>query len=223
MIKTRKTIYSMIEMTDDRSSDIAKGVCWLIEQGGGTIFASQKRVIQDALNLDTDGQFKRFEESCAKKGISLCWPRRSHSVSGNVLALYCNTDLLAEFERYGDIAKLLYLPWTERERDWFEASYMVSGDRTVPLPSDIDRILAYIANMAAGYSSGMNYREEHRLKCDLMDNWSYWRGVDPAAVRTRCIELGMMAGDADVISGLVKARKEGKRFAVPKGTEPFRH
>ena len=213
----------MIEMTDNRSMDIANGVNWLIEQGGGTIVAPQKRVIGDAFNLDTDGQFKRFEVSCANKGISLCWLRRSRSLSGNVLALYCDTYFLAELEKYSDIAQLMYLPWTEQERDWFIASYMGSEDQVVSLPSDIDRILSHIANMAAGYSGGLDYREERQLKCDLMVNWSYWRGIDPSSVRARCIELGMMAGDADTFSKLVKVRGEGKHFNVPKGTEPFRH
>lgn len=223
MAKSDKTAYAMLDASNDHAANLEEGLRWLIAQGGGTVYAPQKSVIRNVFEVHTDGEFKRLERDCALKGIALCWPRKSRHVSGHVLALYCDTRLLADLERYSDIDALLYLPLTEAERDWFKASYLCDGEVKTVLPDDIERILSFIADMSAGYDSGLNYREERRLKCDLMVNWEYWREIDPTMVRARCIELGMKAGDADTIAGFVRSRREGKRFNPPRGTEPFRH
>lgn len=223
MTTSGETAYAMLDISDNRAADLEQGLRWLIAQGGGTVYAPQKSVIRNVFEVHTDGEFRRLEKDCALKGIALCWPRKSRHVSGHVLALYCDTSLLADLERYGDIDTLLYLPWTEGERDWFKASYLCDDEAKTVLPDDIERTLSFIADMSAGYDSGLNYREERRLKCDLMVNWEYWREIDPTMVRARCIELGMKAGDADTIVGLVRSRHEGKRFNPLRGTEPFRH
>jgi hypothetical protein len=59
-----------------------------------------------------------------------------------------------------------------------------------PLPEDVDAILEHIATMAAGYSSGLKWNEEDKLKADMMNRPDRWVSVtvEPGAMTWACAE-----------------------------------
>lgn len=88
---------------------------------------------------------------------------------------------------------------------------------TDEIPADIAQILKHLAEMAAGYSTGLKWNEEAKLKADLMTNRRYWRGVPVAAIHARLLEHGMSDEDATTVCGLVKRAQEGRRL-VPQSS-----
>lgn len=96
---------------------------------------------------------------------------------------------------------------------------------TGSLPSDIDKILEYLAGMAARYSTGLKWNEVAKLKADLMANRRYWQHVPVPAIRARLLELGMSEDDADTVCELVGKAQAGRRL-VPEASyrnATFRH
>jgi len=91
-----------------------------------------------------------------------------------------------------------------------------------PLPNGIDEILEYLAGMAAGYSSGLQWNEEDKLKADMMNRPERWAAVTVEQVRTKCRALGMSGEDVDTIAGLLQRRKDGHRFNVRSSYRSFR-
>lgn len=75
--------------------------------------------------------------------------------------------------------------------------------------------------MAAGYSSGMKWNEEDKLKADIMNRPDRWKAVTADQVQTKCRELGMRPKDVDTIVSYVQRRKEGKRFNVRSSYRTF--
>lgn len=60
-----------------------------------------------------------------------------------------------------------------------------------PLPEDVDGILKHVATMAAGYSSGLKWNEEDKLKADMMNRpvagcRSPWGRSEPGALSWGC-------------------------------------
>ncbi len=91
-----------------------------------------------------------------------------------------------------------------------------------PLPEDVDGILKHVATMAAGYSSGLKWNEEDKLKADMMNRPGRWVSVTVGQVRARCLELGMRGKDVDTIAGFLQRRKDGRRFNVRSSYRDFR-
>ena len=83
-----------------------------------------------------------------------------------------------------------------------------------PLPNGVDGILEYAAQMAAGYSSGLKWNEEDKLKADMMNRPERWTSVTVEQVRTKCRQLALSPNDIDTIADLVQRRKDGRRFNV---------
>lgn len=83
-----------------------------------------------------------------------------------------------------------------------------------PLPNGVDGILEYVAGMAAGYSSGLKWNEEEKLKADMMNRPERWAEITVDQVRAKCRALGMRGVDVDTIAGFLQRRKEGRRFNV---------
>lgn len=83
---------------------------------------------------------------------------------------------------------------------------------TDTLPSDIVKILNFLASAAQGYDNHLKWNEEARLKADLMRNRRYWTGFPPSAVRAKCLELGMRDEDAALITDLVTRAQAGRRL-----------
>lgn len=61
-----------------------------------------------------------------------------------------------------------------------------SGVALEPLPNGIDSILEHVAEMAAGYSTGLKWNEEDKLKADMMNRRDRWASVTVEQVRARC-------------------------------------
>lgn len=82
------------------------------------------------------------------------------------------------------------------------------------LPEDVASILTSTARWAAGYSGGLKWNEEDKLKADMMNRPERWAAVTVEQVRAKCRELGMRPNDVDTITGFLQRRKEGRRFNV---------
>ena len=83
-----------------------------------------------------------------------------------------------------------------------------------PLPNGIDGILEYVAGMAAGYSSGLKWNEEDKLKADMMNRPGRWVPVTVEQVGAKGRQLGMSPKDVNTIADFVQRRKDGRRFNV---------
>lgn len=89
------------------------------------------------------------------------------------------------------------------------------------LPDDIISALEYLAMMARGYDNNLKWNEEAKLKADLMTNRRYWTGFPPAAVRAKCLELGMTAEDARTIAEFVTKAQAGRRLVPASGYRDY--
>jgi hypothetical protein len=94
-------------------------------------------------------------------------------------------------------------------------------DALAPLPNGVDAILEHIAAMAAGYSSGLKWNEEDKLKADMMNRPDRWVPVTVEQIRAKCRQLGMRADDVDTIAGFLQRRTEGRRFNVRSSYRTF--
>lgn len=90
-----------------------------------------------------------------------------------------------------------------------------------PLPNGISSILEYVAHMAAGYSSGLKWNEEDKLKADMMNQPERWLPVTVEQVRAKCRQLGMSSKDVDIIADFVRRRKDGRHFNVRSSYRTF--
>ncbi|MCL2807685.1 MAG: hypothetical protein FWD27_05965 [Coriobacteriia bacterium] len=68
------------------------------------------------------------------------------------------------------------------------------------LPSSVERFLTYVAMQSAMYDNCLNYRESDRIKADMMNCPSRWRGLTADQIRAGCLVLGMTEEDADQIA-----------------------
>jgi hypothetical protein len=89
------------------------------------------------------------------------------------------------------------------------------------LPNGVDHILEYIAVMAAGYSTGLKWNEEDKLRADMMNRPDRWVPITVEQVRAKCRALGMRGEDVDTIAGYLQRRKEGRRFNVQSSYRTF--
>jgi len=89
------------------------------------------------------------------------------------------------------------------------------------LPNGVSAIVEYVARMAEGYSSGLKWNEEHKLKADMMNMPARWVAIEPDVLRQACVEAGMSAADASTVSGFLRTRKQGGRFSVRSGYKSF--
>lgn len=90
------------------------------------------------------------------------------------------------------------------------------------LPEAIDRILEYLADMAASYTGGLKWNEEAKLKADLMNAPERWRGVSTQAVSERCLELGMSTQDTATIVGFISKAQAGRRLIPHRSYKEFK-
>jgi len=75
--------------------------------------------------------------------------------------------------------------------------------------------------MAAGYSSGLKWNEEDKLKADMMNRPERWVPITVKQVRAKCRELGMRPNDVDTVAGFLQRRKDGRRFNVRSSYRDF--
>lgn len=97
----------------------------------------------------------------------------------------------------------------------------VSASPSTDLPEDVASILTSTAACAAGYSGGLKWNEEDKLKADMMNRPARWTAVTVEQVRAKCRELGMRPNDIDTIADFVQRRKDGRRFNVGSSYSAF--
>ena len=78
------------------------------------------------------------------------------------------------------------------------------------MPTDIEKILEYIAQYAKGYGNHMKWNEEAKLKPDMMRRMDRWSLVTTQQIREKCIDLGMCEGDVITICDMHARRFQGR-------------
>lgn len=221
-------VSQLSEGENSREPQNVRATSWLLAQSGGQVVvvtpqrefssASIKRLVADprVIHLTwrgfTGGSFRG-------QRVIYAWPDRKH----------LNDVWGAEADA------LVVIEWNEDETaDWIadtrplqllaEGVVQPSPREQMPLsplPNGIDGILVHIAQMAAGYSSGLKWNEEDKLKADMMNRPERWLPVTVEQVRTKCRQLGMSPKDVDTVADLVQRRKDGRRFNVRSSYRSF--
>lgn len=221
---------SQLKMPDSRDQQVARSAKWLLEQPGGSIVivTPQKQVHGGVLSglIGRPGvthvSWRGLSSSAfAGHRVIYAWPDRKH--------LQDLWDVEAD--------ALVVVEWGEPETaEWIEDANPVrllpgetiapSADSTVtdvaPLPNGIDGILEGIAAWAAGYSTGLKWNEEDKLKADMMNRPDRWVDVSVERVRAKCRALGMRPNDVDTVAELLQRRKDGRRFNIGSTYRDFR-
>lgn len=216
------SISRLSEDETSREGQNARAIRWLLHQPGESIVVvtPQKNVpsavIEALVRLPgvTHLSWRGLPDRSLRGRVLFAWPDRKHL---NEL-WHLDADALAVIE------------WNENEtREWIEDARpdQLFADRVIQtptrrnarveadaLPNGVDAILEHIAGMAAGYSSGLKWNEEDKLKADMMNRPDRWTQVSVDQVRAKCRSLGMRPDDVDTVSGLLQRRKEGRRFNV---------
>lgn len=215
-------IARLSEGETSREPQNIRAIEWLLSQPGGSVL------------VVTPG--KSFEGASLKQLVA--HPQVTHrvwrglsivSLAGHRV-VYCWPDRQHLNDLWGvDADALVVVEWNEHESsEWINDANPIrlgGSETTQPssefemtaserLPGGIEEILEYVAEMAAGYSSGLKWNEEDKLKADMMNRPERWERVTVGQVRARCRELGMRPKDVDTISGLLQHRKDGRRFNV---------
>lgn len=216
-------ISRLSEGETSREPQNERAVKWLLAQPGRSIVVvtprsqfpgeSLKRLVarRGVLHLTWRGL---SAGSLAGRRVLHAWPDREH------------LDDLWSIEADA----LVVIEWNEQETaEWIDATnpvLLLNGQTvqpspvdyrsrtTEPLPNGVDGILEHIADMAAGYSTGLKWNEEDKLKADMMNRPERWVPVTVDQLRAKGIELGMRPNDIDTIAGFLQRRKEGRRFNV---------
>lgn len=212
-----------------REPQNARAIKWLLQQSGGPI-----TVVTPRKDFDSD-VIKRLVKQ--RGVVHLSWKGLfTQGLRGRVLFAWPSRQQLNDL--WGVQADALaVIEWNPDEtQEWIEDNkpLLLLHDRTEqyvmdetenlrsdPLPNDVDSILEYIAQMAAGYSGGLKWNEEDKLKADMMNRPERWVSVTVEQVRTKCKELGMRPNDVDTIAGFLQRRKEGQYFRVTSSYRGF--
>lgn len=223
-------ISRLSEGESSREPQNMRAIKWLLDQPGRSVVVvtPQKQFHGDSLKrlVAQPGvlhlSWKGFSTgSLAGRRVLYAWPDRQH-LNG----------------LWGEEADaLVVIEWNESETaEWIEDANPVQLLRgeTVPsaaaasvpeprepLPNGVDGILEHIAAMAAGYSSGLKWNEEDKLKADMMNRPDRWLPITPEQVRAKCRELGMRPNDIDTVVGFLQRRKDGRRFNVQSSYRTF--
>ncbi len=213
-----------------RESQNARALRWLLDQPGGPValVTPRKQVPGEVLS--------RF---AARSGVAhLSWRGLSSQSLARRRVVYAWPDRQHLNDLYGvDVDALVVIEWNEHETaDWIEDANPVqllysstiqpsahAGEPPASdiLPNGVEAILRHIADMAAGYSSGLKWNEEDKLKADMMNRPQRWEPITVEQVRSKCCELGMRPNDVDTIAALVRRRKDGGRLNVRSSYRTF--
>lgn len=207
-----------------------RAINWLLKQPGGPVMVVTPRKRFDSASLKkliahsrvTHQTWRGFSTGALSGArVLYAWPDRQHlnDLWG------CQADAIAVIE------------WNEQEADEWIADAMpmqlfanqtVAPSRSVesksplePLPNGVHGILEHVAGMAAGYSSGLKWNEEDKLKADMMNRPERWASITVEQVLATCRDLGMSPNDADTVAGFLRHRKEGRRFNVSNSYRDF--
>lgn len=217
------------EAETSREPQNARAAKWLLEQPGGRVvvvtptrdFSSEslKRLVahpgvvhhtwRGFIAGPFDGQ-----------RVIYAWPDRKHlsdvwgAEADALVVIEWNEDETAEWIADARPIQLL-AEGTVQPRAHEEAAALE------PLPNGVDGILEHVARMAAGYSSGLKWNEEDKLKADMMNRAERWVPVTVEQVRAKCRQLGMRPKDVDTIADFVQRRKDGRHFNVRSSYRTF--
>lgn len=223
-------ISRLSEGETSREPQNMRAIKWLLEQPGRSVVVvtPQKRFHGDSLKrLVTQPGVLHLSWRGLSTGalaghrVLYAWPDRKHlnelwGVDAEALAVIeWNEEEAAEWIEDANPVQLLHgatLPPTTRE---------VDADEREPLPNGVEGILEHIASMAAGYSSGLKWNEEDKLKADMMNRPDRWVPITVEQVRAKCRDLGMRPKDVDTVAGFLQRRKEGRRFNVQSSYRTF--
>jgi hypothetical protein len=207
-----------------------RAVTWLLEQPGGevVVVTPRKDVTSEILTRLIAGPgvvhhtWRGFTAgSFDGQRVIYAWPDRKHlndvwgAKADALVVIEWNENETAEWIADARPTQLLVEgPVPPREREEPKA--------LDPLPNGIDGILEYVAQMAAGYSSGLKWNEEDKLKADMMNRPDRWLPVTVQEVRAKVRQLGMSPKDVETIADFVQRRKDGRRFNVRSSYRTFR-
>lgn len=223
-------IARLSEGETSREPQNLRAIRWLLDQPGGSlvVVTPQKRTNGISLN-------RLIEQPGV---LHLSWHGLSTAaLSGRVIFAWPDRKHLNEL--WGaDVDALAVIEWNENEtEEWIEDARPIQlyADHdiepevltsqaaiTEPLPNGVDGILEHIAGMAEGYSSGLKWNEEDKLKADMMNRPERWVPITVEQVRAKCRALGMRPEDVDTVAGYLQRRKEGRRFNVRSSYRTFR-
>ena len=200
-----------------------RAIKWLLDQPGGSVV-----VVTPQKPLESPS----IERLVAMSGVTHhTWKGFSAGSLANHRVLYAWPDRQRLNELWGvEIDALAVIEWGEPETvEWIDRVnpvQLVEGhvvepthdsrdeQPSEPLPNGVERILAYVTTMAAGYATGLKWDEEDKLKADMMNRPERWAPISVEQVREKCREFGMSPEDIDTIAGFLQRRKEGRRFNV---------
>lgn len=207
-----------------------RAIKWLLQQPGGELV-----VVTPRKGFSGDS----LQRLVALPGVlHLTWRGFSTGSLHGRRVLYAWPDRQHLNDLWGiDADALVVIEWNEMETaEWMEDAnpLQLFDGRSVPpspvggpteshdpLPDDVAQILKYIAGMAAGYSSGLKWNEEDKLKADMMNRPDRCSLVTVEQVRAKCRLLGVRPNDVDTVAGFLRRRKEGRRFNVRGGYRDF--
>lgn len=223
-------ISRLTEGETSREPQNARAIRWLLEQQGGSVVVvtprkdfhgeSLKRLVSNS--AVTHLSWRGFSTgSLHGHRVVYAWPDRQHlndlwdAEPGALAVIEWNEEETAEWIETANPIQLLrdgtLRPEAERQ----------PAEPVAALPGGVDGILEHIAGMAAGYSSGLKWNEEDKLKADMMNRPERWVPITVEQVRAKCRELGMRPNDVDTVAGYLQRRKEGRRFNVRSSYRDF--
>lgn len=183
---------------DSRETQNSRAIRWLLQQDAGPIVLvtprrdfSGESLKALAARADVTHLTWRSFSSAALTGrrVVHAWPDREHlnelwgARATALVVIEWNETHSAEWIE--DAAPDLLLPGGTRR------ALAVAATPSVDLPDDVASILTNTARWAAGYSEGLKWNEEDKLKADMMNRPARWAKVSVDQVRAKCRDLGM--------------------------------
>ena len=214
-------ISRLIEGDTSREPQNRRAISWLLQQAGGPVVVVTPRKDVPSTSL---------KMLIRQAGVShRSWRGFSAGALSGHRVLYAWPDRQHLNDIWGvELDALAVIEWGEKETaDWIAAAdpHDLSSRRPAPrsaetpklsepLPNGVDAVLENVARWAAGYSSGLKWDEEDKLKADMMNRPDRWEPITVEQIRVKCRELGMRPNDVDTIAGFLQRRKDGRRFNV---------
>lgn len=219
---------SRLGENDSREAQNARAVKWLLAQPGGpVVIVTPRRAVESA-------SLKRLIAQPNVRHHAWRGFHGGHFDGQRVLYAWPDRQHLKDLWN-ADADATVVIEWgVEETAEWIEDVNPIQlfpgetidpsprAEITLePLPNGVDEILEYIAGMAAGYSSGLKWNEEDKLKADMMNRPERWASITVDQVEANCRALGMRGDDIDTIAGFLQRRKEGRRFNVRSSYRTF--
>ena len=223
------TAVSRLGEDDSREAQNARAVRWLLAQSGGTVIAvTPRRNVPSAV----------LRRLVAQPGVQHhAWRGHSGGFYYGHRVLYAWPDRQRLNEIWNvEADAIAVIEWgVEETAEWIDDMnpvQLLPGQTAEPsappkpgfepLPNGVDDILEHVAGMAAGYSTGLKWNEEDKLKADMMNRPDRWAPVTVEQVRAKCRGLGMRGNDVDKIAGFLQRRKDGRQVNVRSSYRTFR-